>query len=125
MTKETLRMQKLAGIITESEYEAKLNEGALTIAAGVILGFMGLKLLGAVARKIVGTIGKNVKQEPAKLKLILKKIVEDTIAESGSMLGANLIQIALIKGQIDKKIDSGEITTIGEMMNAFKALTEG
>ena len=124
MTQEQLRMQMLAGIITESQYKEKLNESVLGIAAGVILGFVGLKLLGAVARKIVGEIGANVKQEPAKLKLILKKIVEDTIAEAGSMLGTNLMQIVLIKGQIDKKIDSGEITTIGEMMNVFKSLTK-
>jgi hypothetical protein len=113
-----------AGVAESRKGDQPVNEGVLTIAAGVILGFMGLKLLGAVARKIVGAIGANVKQEPAKLKLILKKVVEDTIAEAGSMLGANLIQIAIIKGQIDKKIDSGEITTIGEMMKAFEALTK-
>ena len=35
MNKETLRMQKLAGIITESQYKEKINEGLVTNIAAI------------------------------------------------------------------------------------------
>jgi biotin-(acetyl-CoA carboxylase) ligase len=134
MNKQLIKMQKLAGLITESQYDElmqqsensskPLNESALTIAAGVILGFFGLKLLKAVARMAVGAIGANVKLEPEKLKQVLDKIVEEAVTESGSMLGANLIQIVLIKNQLAKQIDNGEITTLADLAKAFRSLTQ-
>jgi hypothetical protein len=134
MNKQLIKMQKLAGLITESQYDEllqqsenpikPLNESALTIAAGVILGFFGLKLLKAVARMAVGTIGANVKLEPEKLKQVLDKIVEEAVTESGSMLGANLIQIVLIKNQLAKQIDNGQITTLSDLEKAFRGLTQ-
>ena len=134
MNKQLIKMQKLAGLITESQYDElmqqsvnpikPLNESALTIAAGVILGFFGLKLLKAVARMAVGAIGANVKLEPEKLKQVLDKIVEEAVTESGSMLGANLIQIVLIKNQLAKQIDNGQITTLSDLEKAFRGLTQ-
>jgi hypothetical protein len=101
-----------------------MNEGVLVIAAGVILGLMGLKLLKVITKKVLGTIGMNVKIEPEKLKSILSKIVKETMFEAGGMLGSDFIQIAIIERQIASKIDNGEITTIGGIMAEFESLTK-
>jgi hypothetical protein len=126
---------KNTAIVTQLESDAKLkgledsvkedvNEGVLVIAAGVILGLMGLKLLKAITKKVLGTIGMNVKIEPDKLKSILSKIVKETMFEAGGMLGSDFIQIAIIERQIASKIDNGEITTIGGIMAEFESLTK-
>jgi len=107
-----------------NESNKPINESVLTIAAGVILGLMGLKLLKVIAKKVLGTIGMNVKIEPEKLKSILSKVVKETMLKSEGMLGINFIQIAMVEKQIAKKIDSGEITTIGGIMAEFKGLTK-
>jgi hypothetical protein len=44
--------------------------------------------------------------------------------KSEGMLGVNFIQIVMIEKQIAKKIDSGEITTIGGIMAEFESLTK-
>jgi len=107
-----------------NESNKPMNEGVLTIAAGVILGLMGLKLLKAITKKVLGTIGMNVKIEPDKLKSILSKVVKETMLKSEGMLGINFIQIALIEKKISKKIDSGKITTIKGIMDEFESLTK-
>ena len=134
MDKNVLKMQKLAGVITESQYNEllqhaenpskPLNESALTIAAGVILGFFGLKLLASMSRMILGVVGVRVKLEPDKLKKVLAKIVEETLSESGSMLGTNLMQVIQVKMKLEKQIDNGEITTLADLAKAFRSLTQ-
>jgi hypothetical protein len=107
-----------------NESNKPMNESVLTIAAGVILGLVGLKLLKVITKKVLGTIGMNVKVQPEKLKSILSEVVKETMLKSEGMLGINFIQIVMIEKQIAKKIDSGEITTIGGIMAEFESLTK-
>lgn len=134
MNKQSIKMQKLAGLITESQYDElmrqsenptkPLNESALTIAAGVILGFFGLKLLVSMSRMILGVVGVRVKLAPDKLKKVLAKIVEETLSESGSMLGTNLMQVIQVKMKLEQQIDNEEITTLADLAKAFRSLTQ-
>ena len=65
MNKEQLRMQMLAGIITESQYKQKLDEGLKDITVGVIMA-LGT-LLGGEAKAQVIDIASDYK--PTKIEL--------------------------------------------------------
>ena len=122
--KLAIEIEDLEESVDGSKVINPMNEGVLVIAAGVILGLMGLKLLKVITKKVLGTIGMNVKIEPEKLKSILSKIVKETMSEAGGMLGSDFIQITIIERQIASKIDNGEITTIGGIMTEFESLTK-
>jgi len=66
MTSEQLRMQFLAGIITENQYKQKLDEGLKDITAGVLLA-LGT-LLGGEAKAQVIDIASDYKPTEIELK---------------------------------------------------------
>jgi hypothetical protein len=134
MDEQKLKMQKLAGLITESQYDElmqqsentskSLNESAITIAAAVILGLFGLKMLPSVVRFVYGVVGVRVKLQPDKLKKIVAKITEEALTEAGGIFGTNLNQLIQVQMKLEQQIDNGEITTIADLSKAFRSLTQ-
>ena len=134
MNKQLIKMQKLAGLITESQYDElmqhaenpskPLNESAIAIAAGVILGLFGLRMITSIARIVLGVVSVHAKLAPDKLKKVLAKITEEALSEAGSMLGTNINHFVRVRMKLEQQIDNGEITTLAELAAAFRSLTQ-
>lgn len=114
-SKHTKSYHELYG---DEEKNENLQEGVGTIALGIMLAYAGLKVLKFVAKKVVGAVGKNVKLEPVNLKKITMEMVKNVAKETGS--GADLLLGIALKREIDAKIDSGEIKTIGGIQKAME-----
>jgi len=119
--KKNIKENMKAKLVKESLNEP-VNEGLMTIAGGIILGVLGLKLLGVIAKKILGQVGMHVTLPPEKLKEVLGEIQKKVILEVGS--GSAAIAITRLSKEIETKIDSGEITKLGQVKNQFENLVE-
>jgi hypothetical protein len=82
-----------------------------SFALGVILAWAGFKVLKAVAKKVIEAIGSRIEEPPDKLKELTKNLVDKVAEETGSATA--ILDVTKLKADIDKKIDSGEIKTIG------------
>ena len=102
MTQEQLRMQMLAGIITEGQYKVKLNE--------------------------INSEEMTKERSPEDLKRVLNDIA-DQAGEAAGGEGIGFMTELLVLRKLGDKIDSGEITTLGQLETAFKeylkSLTSG
>jgi hypothetical protein len=83
-----------------------------------MLAWVGLKVIKAVAKKIIGKIGANVELPAEKLKQITDEMVSNVAKETGS--GKMLLLSTFLKIDMDKKIDSGEIKTISALEKAME-----
>ena len=95
-----------------------MNEGALAIGGGIILALLGLRLLKAIAKGILGRIGGSITVKPERLKEIVSKMVEDTVliaTKKGNMGGNDMLALVSWKKGIFDKIDSGEITRLKDL----------
>lgn len=99
-------------------YESTTNEGVGTIALGIMLAWVGLKVIKAVAKTIIGKIGANVELPAEKLKQITDEMVTRVAKETNS--GKMLLASTFLKIDMDKKIDSGEIKTISALEKAME-----
>jgi hypothetical protein len=99
--------------------EESIDEGVGTIALGIMLAWAGLKLLKAVAKKVIGNIASNIEIAPDKLKQLTSELGMKVAQETGN--GAALVLGSFLKIDLDKKIDSGEIKTVNELEKAMKA----
>ena len=134
MNKETLRMQMLAGIITESEYKTQLNEiGIGTMALGAMVGYFGYKALKSIAQKVLNLVNLNSEEmtrerSPEDLKKVLETIANQAGKAAGGEGIAFMTELVVLR-RLGDKIDSGEITTLGQLQVAFKeylkSLTSG
>lgn len=113
---------KKLGVIPESMNkegdDAEVNEGIGTIALGIMLAWVGLKVIGAVAKQVLGKIGANVEIAPEQLKQITNDLVLRVAKETGS--GQSVLLSTFLKRELDKKIDSGEIKTVNALEKAMK-----
>jgi hypothetical protein len=85
--------------INESE---DLNESALEIAGGIILGIVGLKFIGGIAKGLFGTLKLKAMKDPAKLKELASQI-------ASKAMDKNPLKAALWLGAVKEMIDSGDI----------------
>jgi len=95
-----------------------MNEGALAIGGGIILALLGLRLLKAIAKGILGRIGGSITVKPERLKEIVSKMVEDTVliaTKKGNIGGNDMLALVSWKKGIFDKIDSGEITRLKDL----------
>ncbi len=93
--------------------DEEVNESIGAIALGVMLAYFGLKVLKVVTRSVLGAIGERVELEPEKLKKVVEETIIKTAAETGT--GVGFLQGALLKKELDEKIDSREIKTMGDV----------
>lgn len=90
--------------INEEEVEEDLNESALAIAGGVILGVLGLKVIFKIIKGISGAVSLIRMTDPKELK---KAVAE--IGKEAMQRGKNPLQIALWMSTVESMIDNGEI----------------
>lgn len=88
--------------IHESE---DLNESAIEIASGIILGLVGLKTIGLLAKGIFGTLKLKMMKDPEKLKELADLIYDRAITKDSK----GLLQGALWVNAVKRMIDKGEI----------------
>jgi hypothetical protein len=122
MKKSELR-QLIREEVRNVSQKRPMKEGVLTIAAGVILGLIGLKILKSIAVKVVGGVAANVTLSPDKLKRVLDGIEKHTIQKTQGMLGSDFLEMHEVLEDIKSKIDNGEITTIKGIQDVFKELS--
>ena len=94
-----------------------------SFALDILLVWGGFIVLKEVARKVISFIGTRIEQPADKLKELTKNLVDKVAEETGSATA--ILDVTKLKADIDKKIDSGEIKTIGgvnkEMERYLKA----
>lgn len=106
---QTNELKKITG-----KSEETVNEGALEIAGGIVLGIVGLKTVSMFARAIFGTLKLKTMKDPVKLKQLAEKIYSDAITKDSK----NLIKASLWYNAVQSMIDKGEIKN---GMDLFKA----
>lgn len=82
--------------IDESE---EVNESAIEIAGGIILGIVGLKVIGGIAKGLFGTLKLKAMKDPEKLKELAKEIASRAM-EKNPLKAA--LWLTAVKGMIDK-----------------------
>jgi hypothetical protein len=82
-----------------------------SVALDILLVWAGFKVLKAVVKKVIGAIGTRIEQPADKLKEVTQELVDKVAEETGS--ATTILDVTKLKADIDKKIDSGEIKTIG------------
>jgi hypothetical protein len=83
-----------------------------SVALDILLVWAGFKVLKAVAKKVIGAIGSRIEEPADKLKELTKNLV-DKVADETGVNSTTTFNVTKLKADIDKKIDSGEIKTIG------------
>lgn len=89
------------GFLNESR-ENEMNESAVEIAGGIVLGIVGLKVIAGIAKGLFGTLKLKMMKDPAKLKELAKEI-------AGRAMEKNPLKAALWNGAVDSMIDNGDI----------------
>ena len=100
-------------------HESVVNEGIGTIAISIMLAWGGIKVLGAVTKKVLGNIASNIEIAPDKLKQLTTEMAMKVEQETGN--GRGLLLGSFLKLDLDKKIDSGNIKTVNDLNKAMKA----
>lgn len=91
--------EEVEGTVYESE---EVNESAIEIAGGIILGIVGLKVIGGIAKGLFGTLKLKAMKDPAKLKELASQIASKAMEK-------NPIKAALWLGAVKEMIDKGDI----------------
>jgi hypothetical protein len=87
------------GLPTSLKESEELNESAIEIAGGIILGIVGLKVIGGIAKGLFGTLKLKAMKDPEKLKELAKEIASRAM-EKNPLKAA--LWLTAVKGMIDK-----------------------
>ena len=90
--------------INEEEVEENINESALAIAGGVILGVLGLKPILRIIKGISSAVSLAKMTDPKELKKAVSEIGREAMQK-----GKNPLQIALWMSTVNSMIENGEI----------------
>ena len=90
--------------INEEEVEENINESALAIAGGVILGVLGLKPILRIIKGISSAVSLAKMTDPKELKKAVSEIGREAMQK-----GKNPLQIALWMSTVNSMIEKGEI----------------
>ncbi|MEY5133238.1 MAG: hypothetical protein RLZZ198_1242 [Bacteroidota bacterium] len=77
-----------------------------------------LALLKGLIKRVLERWVENLKEDPKKLKKIVAEIADNTAKDPGA--NTVLLQNADIRKELDDKIDSGEIKTLGQLREFFE-----
>ena len=91
--------EEVSGTVYESE---EVNESAIEIAGGIVLGIVGLKVIGGIAKGLFGTLKLKAMKDPGKLKELASQI-------SSKAMDKNPLKAALWNNAVDSMIDKGDI----------------
>jgi len=95
--------------------DESVNEGVFTIAGGVILGLIGLKLLKKLVKKVIGTVGLKVPLPKEKLHQFVEE-AQKTILEKAPQ---HALSMAPAFMAMKDQIDSGEVKTTEDFLKAL------
>ncbi len=101
-----------------NEADESVNEGIGTIALGIMLAWAGLKVIKVVAKKIIGKIAFNAELKPEMLKSIVDETTKKVSAQTGT--SQSILLTSLLKIELDKRIDAGELKTVNDVNNAME-----
>lgn len=90
--------------LKEEEVEENLNESALTIAGGIVLGALGLKAILRIMKGISSAVSLARMTDPKELKRSVEEIGKEAMQK-----GRNPLQIALWMMTANSLIEKGEI----------------
>jgi hypothetical protein len=79
-----------------------VTESALEIAGGIVLGLVGLKAIGFLAKGIFGTMKLKMMKDPNKLKDLADKIYDQAITKDSKKLLQGALWVNTVKSMIDK-----------------------
>jgi hypothetical protein len=120
-TKNAAELRKAKKVIQADGFEINesvVNEGVGTIALGVMLAWAGLKVLGVIAKKVIGKIAFNAELPPEKLKKVVADMVKNISKKTGS--AEVLLVGTAVKIDLDRKIDAGELKTVNDLKRAME-----
>lgn len=109
----------------ENNTDESTNESLTigTVAVGLMVGYIGIKVLQSVAKAVVGAVGMNVQIPPDKLKTIINNVMGEVIEKSSGVgLAMAMIYIEAFKQEIYADIDSGKIKTIADAKKKYEKL---
>lgn len=98
-------------------YAKEQNESAILIIGGIFLSAILFRLIMKGFKKIIGKVGANVELSPEKLESYIDELCDDIKKENSH----NENDIELIRQMIHRKIISGEIKTIGDMIKYIES----
>jgi hypothetical protein len=108
-------------------FDESVNEGIGTIALGVVGGYLLLKTLKFVFKKVYRGIGMNVKLSTDNLHTIKDKVFKQLLkkAENDPIKKVKLLSFFdTAKEQIENHIDSGKITTVKQLQNELEKIVK-
>jgi hypothetical protein len=97
-----------------------VNESALAIAGGIILGALGLKVIANIFRGVSAGVQLARVTEPAKLKEMASQISQETIMK----MGKNPLQVVLWQKTVEEMIDKGQITNGIQLAKTIKGIDD-
>lgn len=100
-----------------------VNEGIGTIALGVAGGLILLKILKFVLKKVVGSVGMNVKLPKEKLLEIVKQTIAATLTKASGG-GINVMDIMALQSYLKDEINAGRITTIKQIVQVVDKVSK-
>ena len=96
----------------------KINESALEIAGGIVLGILGLKAIAATFKTILGVVSLKSVRDPKKLKEVASGLATEAMSKGGK----NPLQVALWKNTVDQMIETKEISNAWDLAKTFKGM---
>ena len=103
-------MKELTGV-KEGEETEDVNESFVVIGA-VIAAVVGYGLLRRIGNKIIGKIGRSMTCTPESLKKFINEVTDEAVVD---LTGPDKTRAENWRKYMLGKIDSGEITTLGQV----------
>jgi len=103
--------------------DESVNEGIGTIALGVAGGLLLLKTLGFVVKKVLGTIGMNVKLPKEKLLQVVEDMTKNVMQNAGGGK-VDMLHLAKLKSYLMDEIKNGKITNVKQIMQVIDNLSK-
>lgn len=105
-------------VTSVKQIQESVNESALEIAGGIILGILGLKTIAAIFKQVLGRAQLKSVKDPVKLKALASKLATEAMAEGGK----NPLQCALWNNTVNTMIEKGDIKNAYELAKTFTAM---
>ena len=97
-----------------------VNESALEIAGGVILGILGFKMIGSIVKGLLAGVALKSVKDPTKLKEIASELATKAMSEGGK----NPLQVALWNNTVNSMIETGDIKDAYVLMKTLKGMND-
>jgi hypothetical protein len=114
------KVQEILGESSEIENGDDVNESALAIAGGIILGALGLNLIAKIFKGVSAGISLMRVTDPGKMKEIASQISTEAITNKG----INPLKAVLWQQTVEGMIDKGEIKNAYELAKTIKGIDD-